>query len=417
MPRPRRDGAPSAAPRRLRLTDRFARTVAPHPVDRLLFWDAAAPGLALAVMPSGHRSWRFTYRAARRLRVFTIGRIEAIDLAEARARARDLLGQVARGTDPAAERDRGAKAETFEELATRYRTEHAMKKNRSWTQAAKLIDAHLMPKWAKTRAANITRTDVRAVMNALDTAPVLANQVKAAASAIFSWAISQEVGGITVNPCRGVEGNKTTSRERVASDAELPALWAALDGIGLARASALRAILLTGQRPGEVAHMRREHIDGEWWRMPGAPDPKVGWPGLKNGRSHDVWLTEPVRALIAEMGDGPTGFAFSPDGRGRRPVGDLDGAMRDVSATLGLAKPVRPHDLRRTHGTTVCALGFGRDAMNRIQNHIDGGIGSVYDRHTYADENRKIQEAVTAHVIALVGGGLPYTIRQETVRK
>ena len=29
-----------------------------------------------------------------------------------------------------------------------------------------------------------------------------------------------------------------------------------------------------------------------------------------------------------------------------------------------------------THGSTITALGFGRDAMNRVQNHKEGGIGS-----------------------------------------
>jgi hypothetical protein len=62
---------------------------------------------------------------------------------------------------------------------------------------------------------------------------------------------------------------------------------------------------------------------------------------------------------------------------------------------------VTPHDLRRTHGTRITALGFGRDAMNRIQNHKEGGIGSVYDRHRYSAENQKIMEAVAADIAAL----------------
>jgi hypothetical protein len=33
---------------------------------------------------------------------------------------------------------------------------------------------------------------------------------------------------------------------------------------------ALRLLLLTGQRPGEVAYINRRHIeDGQWWHMPG----------------------------------------------------------------------------------------------------------------------------------------------------
>jgi hypothetical protein len=68
------------------------------------------------------------------------------------------------------------------------------------------------------------------------------------------------------------------------------------------------------------------------------------------------------------------------------------------------AKPATPHDLRRTHGTTITALGFGRDAMNRVQNHKEGGIGSVYDRHGYAEENKRVMEAVAAKLLALAQG-------------
>ena len=52
----------------------------------------------------------------------------------------------------------------------------------------------------------------------------------------------------------------------------------------------------------------------------------------------------------------------------------------------------------------ITALGFGRDAMNRIQNHVEGGIASIYDRHGYAVENKKIMEAVAARIMALVEG-------------
>ena len=50
-------------------------------------------------------------------------------------------------------------------------------------------------------------------------APIVANQTLAAASAIFTWAIRQEI--VTVNPCHGVDRNPTAERERVLSDAEI----------------------------------------------------------------------------------------------------------------------------------------------------------------------------------------------------
>ena len=42
--------------------------------------------------------------------------------------------------------------------------------------------------------------------------------------------------------------------------------------------------------------------------------------------------------------------------------------------------------------------------MNRIQNHKEGGIASVYDRHGYADEIKKIMDTVATHIMSLVQG-------------
>jgi integrase len=233
-------------------------------------------------------------------------------------------------------------------------------------------------------------------------APALANQVLAAASAIFSWALKQEiVGG---NPCRGIDRNETRSRERVLSDSEVPRFWAAFDDAGLVVSTALKLVLLTGQRPGgEVACMRREHIKDGWWEMPGKPVPALGWPGTKNGASHRVWLPTAAREIVAELGgdNASTGFVFAGE-RGSA-VKRLDAAMRDICAKLGVERAT-PHDLRRTHGSTITALGFGRDAMNRIQNHKEGGIGDVYDRHDYSAEIKTVMEATAARIMALVEG-------------
>jgi integrase len=149
--------------------------------------------------------------------------------------------------------------------------------------------------------------------------------------------------------------------------------------------------------------MRHEHLVDGWWQLPGEPVAALGWPGTKNGESHRVWLPAPARAIIAELTDDgkTTGFVFA--GTRGRPVTGLDAAMRIICRTLGVERAT-PHDLRRTHGSTITALGFGRDAMNRVQNHKEGGIGSVYDRHQYADENKRIMETVAAKLVALAEG-------------
>ncbi len=77
--------------------------------------------------------------------------------------------------------------------------------------------------------------------------------------------------------------------------------------------------------------------------------------------------------------------------------------MRDICKAVG-AERATPHDLRRTFSTKVTELGFGKDAMNRVTNHKEGGIASVYDRHQYADENKNVMEAVAQKIMALVEG-------------
>jgi integrase len=312
--------------------------------------------------------------------------------------AANVLLRVATDVDPQVEGKAQRSAGTFDQLQARYLKEYAKRRNRSWQQADKLVRRNLLPHWGKLPAASIARVDVKAAMARM-ASPSVANQTLAAASAIFTWALKEEVGGVTVNPCVRVERHTLPSRERILSDSEIPQFWSAFDDGGLIASSALKMILLLGQRPGEVIHMRREHIIDGWWCMPGAPVAELKWPGTKNGESHRVWLPAAAQRLLTDMNE--TGFVFSAGAA----LPKLDTVMRAICATLSIAK-VTPRDFRRTHGTMITSLGFGRDSLNRIQNHREGGIASVYDRHQYADENKKIMETVAAKIMALVNGDI-----------
>jgi len=384
-------------PHKAKLSELLVSRLRPEAAPYLV-WDTYQRGLVLRIRPTGQRGWKCIYRHNGRPRWLHLGNADAIDLATARELAAAAMVQVAKGSDPAAEKRAQRSKGTFEELAVRY-VEHAERRNKSWRQAHALVRRHLLPRWGKLQVSTITRADVKAMM-ARVTAPIVANQTLMAASAIFNWAIKEEL--TTSNPCRGIERNPTASRERVLSDSEIPKFWTAFDDAGLVTGTALKMVLLTGQRPGEVAHMRREDIVDGWWEMPGAP--ALGWPGTKNGENHRVWLPAPAQELLAEFCDDDDvhkGFVFAGDRGG--PCRKLDSAMRSICSKIG-ADRATPHDLRRTHGTTITALDFGTQAMNRIQNHKEGGIASVYDRHGYADKNKQIMEAVAAHIMALATG-------------
>jgi integrase len=365
------------------LSDAFIKTVRPDPDRVVVYWDALQRGLALTVQPSGHRAWKCVYSLrGRGARWYHLGDARAITLADARKLASKIMYQVAEGGDPHADRLALRGRGSFEQVAQRYLEEHARRRNKSWRQSDALVRKYLLPRWAKLDIGNIRRTDVKAAIAAI-AAPVLANQVLAAASPIFSWAMRQEI--IAANPCAGVERNETTSRERVLSDAELVAFWPHLS-------APLKMVLLTGQRPGEGAHLHRAHvIDDRWWVMPGAPDVKTGWPGTKNAQSHRIWLSEPVHELILDVLAARTGR--------------MQQEMRAICSELGVGEKVTPHDLRRTFCSKVTALGFGRDAMNRVTNHKEGGIADVYDRHRYQEENKKIMETVARHIMTIAEHG------------
>jgi integrase len=355
--------------------------VQPDPDRVVVHWDTLQHGLALRVQPSGHLAWKVVYTIrGRGPRWYHLGNARGISLADARRLAARIMVAVAEGADPHADRralrDRGS----FEQVAGRYLEEHAKKRNKSWRQADALVRRYLLPRWGFLDIGSIRRADVKAAIATI-TAPVLANQVLAAASPIFSWAVRQEI--IATNPCTGVERHETTSRERVLSDAEIVAFWPELS-------PPLRMVLLTGQRPGEVAHLHQAHVvDERWWVMPGAPDPKTAWPGTKNKQAHRVWLSEPVLGLL------PTVLAASIR------AGQMPADMRAICTRLGIAEKVTPHDLRRTFCSKVTALGFGRDAMNRITNHKEGGIADVYDRYKYTQETQKIMQTVARHIVMI----------------
>src|SRR5262245_28469584 len=143
-----------AVPNKQKLTSLTVTKLQPT-AKPFLVWDSYQRGLALQVQPSGYRSFKLIYRFNSRPRWLHIGAADAIALADARKLAAELMLDVIRGKDPAAERRSERGAGTFAEMASRYVEEYAKKRNKSWQQAEQLVRRHLLPAWCSLRENDI----------------------------------------------------------------------------------------------------------------------------------------------------------------------------------------------------------------------------------------------------------------------
>ena len=368
-----------------------------------VIWDTYQRGLAVRFYPTGKQAFYFVYRHNNRPRWDLIGYWDAVPLQAAREECSKRACKVLQGIDPLAERLAQRGTGTFKELSDRYVEEYARRHNKAWAGTQKRVALHLLPKWGNLKADAITRTDVKAIMTALADQPALANSVKNAASAIFTWAMGEDL--LTKNPCFKIKDNQCNSRDRILSNSEVKLFWDAfgktadpMEGV------ALKVLLLTGQRSGEVLRMRREHITDGWWDLPGQPVAALGWLGTKNKRNHRVWLPRVVQELIQDLNpEAKTGFVFH--GKRGGELEKLDGTMRAICTDLTITNQVKPHDLRRTHGSTITDLGFGTEAMDRIQNHMrKSKVTRTYDRTDYRRHDKQIMEATAARLLALAAG-------------
>jgi integrase len=293
--------------------------------------------------------------------------------------------------------------DTFEWLAMHYYDQYAEANLKSAAQSCLLLHRHVPEKLRKTQIHLITRKDIKLLIGQIAVkTPPLAMRVLNAMSSVFRWGV-EEAEVISTNPCAGIRRIKTRSRSRVLSDEEIPLFWREFEKHGEAGV-ALKFLLLTGQRPGEVARINRRHIkDGCWWQMPGDAVPELHWRGTKNGCDHRCYVVDAALRILPAGADHGEVFSCPP-----KLQGVMQKTMVKISKQLGVERAV-PHDLRRTHGTAVCKLlGFGgMDAMNRVQNHRESrGVGSIYNQYEYDPEKQRVMEMVAAHFMGLIEGRL-----------
>ena len=159
--------------------------------ERVEYFDEVLTGLVLRIEPSGRKSWRVAFRANNRWRRMNIGAVSLMDLATARNRAREILGDVAGGLDPADERRADRQAGTFGELATEYIEKHAKQQKRSWGEDHRILygseqkkrtgkrpHVPLVKRWGHLTVKDMTRRDIRLVLDEIaERAPIMASGI------------------------------------------------------------------------------------------------------------------------------------------------------------------------------------------------------------------------------------------------
>jgi len=400
---------------RLKLNDKWLRSVALPPSGQVEYFDALLPGFGVRVSHGGAITYFVTTRikgGGGKLVRLTVGRYPAMSLADARDAARVMLDHASRGVDPRRQRqseieENKRKAEmTFEAVAADFLKKYVEK--RLATSTVGFYRTALQKTaagWNAYPLASITRHDAIKLLDKLDAKgnEVAADRTHAYLRKFFGWAVQKDY--IRSSPLDNIRrDNHSNSRERVLSDSEVQWLWSAASAMEWPYGPYLRLLLLTAQRRSEVAGMRWDELalDGNdpGWLIPGSR--------TKNGRDQWVPLAgnciDILNSLPRVMNkDRKAEFCFTTTGN--TPISGFTKAKFDVDAgILELAKKenvkvVIPawtlHDLRRTAATGMARLGYPIHVVEAVLNHKSGtisGVAAVYNRHDYAAEKRAALE-------------------------
>ena len=229
---------------------------------------------------------------------------------------------------------------------------------------------------ADAKVADVHHGDIVALHRAItDTGhPVLANRTVSCASRMFSLALKPMAGEnkpwrdqAQGNPCKGIERNPETAKERFLAPAEIAAVVEGLDAYGRAPvADCIRLVMLTGCRPGEAMLATWAQFDAQpgFWIKPSSH--------TKQRKEHRLPLSAPALALIADIrtrrGDiNPDDYVF-PGQRPGQPLQQLRTCWDAVCAHAGLTG-IRIYDLRHTFAATGAGGGLSLPLIGRLLGH------------------------------------------------
>lgn len=374
----------------------------------LYLWDEELRGFGVKITPAGRKVYLVQYRLGGRsgkTRRVTIGTHGNITTDQARAEAKRILGKVAIGEDPAAERRQQKQRKTLGELLEAFVMEHveAKLKASTATEYKRVVSLHISAGLKRSFVDEIQRSDVTRLHTSLRDRPYQANRTLAFLSKFFNWCEQHGHRTDGSNPCRHVQKYKERKRDRFLSLEELSRL-----GDALAEAeekqltsphviAAIRLLALTGARLSEILTLKWSYVDLDA-RLLRLPDSKTG--------QKVIYLSDAAIETLSEvprLAGNP--FVICGKVEGARLV-NLQKPWRRIRKMAGL-DDVRIHDARHSFASVAAASGQSLPVIGALLGHSQPQTTARY-AHLAADPVRQANN-VTADAIAkaMAAGRIP----------
>ena len=339
-----------------------------------VFWDRELPGFGVRVYPTGRKIFVVQSRGPRGSKRVTLGRHGELATEQARKQAVAVIDRIKEGKDPVAAPPEPAF--TVADLARRYLEAHVAVNCNAHTAGIYRgsLDNHILPALGAMPLGSVGRPEAAALHFGLRDTPRAANRALMVLSKMFTLAEAWGLASPGGNPCRFVRKYKEGKRERFLAADEYRRIGRELcvletEGVLPARAaSALRLLILTGCRLGEILTLRWDDVDRGTGELR-LRDAKTG--------ARMVPLTPTAAAVMAKIVRVPhSPWVFAGPRPGRR-LSQLTTYWHRVRERADL-EDVRIHDLRHSFASRALALGESLSMIGRLLGHTDIGSTARY---------------------------------------
>lgn len=358
-------------------------------------------GLYLEVTTAGGRYWRMKYRHGGKEKRLAFGVYPEVSLKVARERCDAARLVLSRGDDPGlikkAEKAKTAneRATTFEAIAREWMTHTAA----NWTAGTRAriertFTLDVFPTIGARPMAHMKPLEVSEVVKAIEArgAGESAGRVFQRIRAVFSYAAVHE--RIETNPMLDLKAAALLKPRQVQhraalEDKELPAYLAKLDTFSgdPTTKNALRLLMLTALRPGELRGLRWEEVDTE------AAEIRIPAERMKMRLPHAVPLSTQARQVIETMRavSAADDLVFPSPYYPRKPLSE--NTLNSALARLGYKGIATAHGMRALFSTQANEHGFDADVIERQLAHRERNeVRAAYHRSTYMKERGTLMQ-------------------------